>query len=151
MFERAKTDAARMDSGGWNVGSVITTRGRRCATLPLHAQRGLLQASSWKLRRLFAQSRACVMVGIGAGAPDGRSVGTLQVCGGVVTGTAAWYGLRDRLHACRGPAALGRGMGMSRGAGRAAAPLRQETVPAIKQQCLCVHLHGGRSAGSRDD
>ena len=35
MFERAKREAARMDSGGWNVGSVISARGRRCASIPL--------------------------------------------------------------------------------------------------------------------
>ena len=27
MFERAKREAARMDSGGWNSGSVISARG----------------------------------------------------------------------------------------------------------------------------
>lgn len=29
MFERAKKEAARMSAGDWNVGSIVSARGRR--------------------------------------------------------------------------------------------------------------------------
>lgn len=68
---------------------------------------------------------------------DGRAVAqtvgaawrTADVCRGIA-GAASWHGIGilNLLRACRGPAARGRGMGLSRGDVRAA-PLQQDRAP----------------------